>query len=113
PDDDARRVVVWVGEHEGDQIVVGMPYNMDDTLGPQAKLTQRFVDALRRCATCPVHVCDERLTSYQADEWLRQRGEKRSKARGARDALAALAILQNYLATLTRRDDDRPGDGGE
>lgn len=98
PGPDADRVAKWIQENEGAVIVVGMPYNMDDSIGPQARVTQEFVTALRARTACEVHTCDERLSSFQADQWLRQRESKRSAARRGRDALAALAILQAFLA---------------
>ena len=79
---------------------------MDGSIGPQAKRTLGFVEALRACTTRPVETFDERLTSFQADQWLDQLGASPRRRRKLRDALAALAILQSFLAARRRADPD-------
>ncbi len=80
-------------------IVCGLPLNMDGTVGPQAQTTHkwaiRLAQALRVLlgVSIPIALCDERLSSFSArelaHEWPRQ-GE---------DALAAMVILQSFLAS--------------
>jgi len=99
PHDDAQAVLAWACEQQVSGLVVGLPLNMDGSVGPQARRTLEFVAALRRAAgKMPVETWDERLTSFQADEWLRQQSVSRNARRRRRDALAALAILQSFLA---------------
>lgn len=110
PADDARRVLRWAAENDGAGIVVGLPINMDDTLGPQAQLSQSFAEQLRQLGDLPVELWDERLSSFQADEVMQAAGLTRAKRKARRDALAAQVILQSFLdARRTDDHDDRVG----
>lgn len=111
-DADAAAVLTWARENEIRGFVVGMPFNMDGTLGPQAKVTERFVAALSvAAAPLPVLTWDERLSSFQADEWLASVGLRggKGKKHSLRDALAATAILKSYLtARNANQTSDEP-----
>lgn len=78
-------------------IVVGLPLNMDDSQGPQAKEVMAFAERLRVRVSVPLYFQDERLTSFGADEKLNATGLSRSKRRGLRDAVAAAEILETFL----------------
>lgn len=108
PNADAARVCDFADRHEIDALVVGLPLNMDGTVGPQAKRTLAFVEALRARTDRPVETFDERLTSFQADQWLDQLDASPTRRRRLRDALAALAILQSFLAARRPPDPDDP-----
>lgn len=101
PESDARRVLKWAAEHDLDSFVVGLPVNMNGTEGPQAALTRRFSDALAVLGATVVH-WDERLSTFQAGEWLRESGLSAAKRKKILDALAAKAILQAYLDAQQR-----------
>jgi putative Holliday junction resolvase len=92
-----------VHEHVGTRdaaLVVGLPLNMDSSEGPRAAMVRAFAARLGRATTLPVHFQDERLTSVQAD-WQMARSERTHQdKKKIRDALAAAALLQDYLATL-------------
>jgi len=78
-------------------IVVGWPLNMDDTEGPQGKLTREMAVILSQATALDVRLWDERLSSFSADQALRgQYTRKQKKAR--QDAIAAAAILQDFFA---------------
>ena len=94
---DARQVVQWASKNEIDAFVVGLPLNMDGSLGPQAQLSQNFADQLRRLGNLPVELWDERLSSFQADEIMQSAGLTPAKRKKFRDALAAQVILQSFL----------------
>ena len=96
PAADARLVADFAQSQNAFGIVVGLPLNMDDTIGPQAKLTVAFVEQLRKATSRVVETCDERLSSFAADE-LMQQSESRNRKSGQRDALAASVILQAFL----------------
>lgn len=83
-----------------DELVIGLPLNMDDTEGPQAKLTRRFGDSLAKCGSKPVHYFDERLSSAAADDLLRPAELTNKKHRSKRDGVAAQVILQDFLDAL-------------
>jgi len=94
---DARSVLEWAAEHDVAGFVVGLPVNMDGSLGPQAELSQDFANQLRRLGDLPVELWDERLSSFQADELMRAAGLRQTKRQRRRDALAAQVILQSFL----------------
>jgi putative Holliday junction resolvase len=78
-------------------VVVGLPLNMDDSEGPQAKLVQAFARELGRHIPVPIHLQDERLSSFAAEQRLQEMGLTRGKKRERLDALAAADILQTFL----------------
>ena len=94
---DARRVLQWAAEHQIDGFVVGLPLNMDDSVGPQAVLSREFAAQLREQAGRPVELWDERLTSFEADELMESAGLTRAARKRHRDAVAAQVILQSFL----------------
>ncbi|MCG3137552.1 MAG: putative pre-16S rRNA nuclease [Phycisphaerae bacterium] len=94
----ARTLRELIEEYEIDQLVIGLPLNMDDTVGPQAQKTRSFGDRLQPLLPVPLVYWDERLSSYTADQQLNQRDElTNQQRRRRRDALAAAAMLQSYL----------------
>jgi len=106
PARDVQGVLTWAAEAVGAELagfVVGFPLNMDGSVGPQARLAERFADELRRgCASSgglppAVELWDERLTSFQADQVMRAAGLSRRRQKRRRDALAAQVILQSFL----------------
>lgn len=104
--EDARRVLRWAAENDVAGIVVGLPINMDGSLGPQARLSQDLARHLQRLGHFPVELWDERLSSFQADELLRAAGLSPAKQKKHRDALAAQVILQAFLDA--RRTSNEP-----
>jgi len=94
-----------VEEKEVGQIVVGLPRNMDGTLGEMAKEVLAFVETLRKKTHLPVDTFDERLSSIEAERVLIQADLSRKRRKTLRDSLAAVLILQGYLESL--RKDER------
>ena len=82
-------------EYKSDLILIGIPYNMDGTLGFQAKNCLEFIKPLREKYT--ILEQDERLSSSDAEEILKQKGKKYTKNKGLVDTMAAAIILQEYL----------------
>lgn len=79
-----------------DGLVVGWPVNMDETEGPQGHAARRFASRLAACTGRDVRLWDERLSSFHADTALA--GHLTRKKRKARqDAVAAAAILDDFL----------------
>lgn len=87
-------------DHNAGALVIGLPLNMDDTEGPRAKLVRAFGARLGERVGKPVHYQDERLTSVDADWSMSRSGLTRGQKKKRRDALAAAAILRDYLASL-------------
>lgn len=77
------------------RIVVGVPRNMDGSLGAQAKRAQEFADMVAARLTVPVAMTDETLSSLESDQMYGGHG---AKAAGLRDARAAAIILERYFA---------------
>ena len=77
-------------------VVLGLPLNMDGSEGAEAAAVRRFGDAL---VVVGLHVTyeDERLTSWEAGQRLRQAGTRPDRASGELDSAAARLILQQYL----------------
>ncbi|MCC7146731.1 MAG: Holliday junction resolvase RuvX [Phycisphaeraceae bacterium] len=83
-------------EQEAAALVVGLPLNMDDSAGPAAQAARQLAEQLGRQTKLPIHLVDERLTSFAAEELLRGQDLTRGKKKARRDALAAATILQQF-----------------
>ena len=83
-------------EYKPDGIVVGLPLNMDDTVGPQALEALRFAAELAEFTGRDVRMWDERLSSFDADKTLAGH-LTRKKRRAHQDAVAAASFLQDFL----------------
>jgi putative holliday junction resolvase len=86
-----------LAEKQVEQILIGMPRNMDGSYGPAALKVQEFVAVLKDSITTPIRTWDERLTSAQANRLLIQGGMKRDKRKERVDGAAAAILLQSYL----------------
>jgi len=86
-----------IREKEIEQILVGLPRNMDGSYGPAALKVETFVAALKDAVAVPIKTWDERLTSAQANRVLIQGGARRAKRKEKVDKMAAAILLQNYL----------------
>ena len=99
----AATKILDVIEREGvTRLVVGLPLNMDDSIGPAARQAVAWGDDLARRAQKPVVYVDERLSSFAAEQDLNDRkrgGEKltRKRRKEQLDALAAAGFLQAFL----------------
>jgi len=94
---DAVAVEACVKEFDIDGIVIGLPLNMDDTEGPQAKIIRSFGEALGAMTDLTIHYADERLSSIAAEELIRPAELTRKKKRARIDRVAAQVILQSFL----------------
>lgn len=103
PEQDARAVLAASKEYGADEFVVGLPLNMDDSEGPQARIVREFGDALERLSGLTVHYFDERLSSETAREKMIGGDLTRKKRKARLDGLAAQAILQEFLESSNRQ----------
>tara|TARA_B100001971_G_C18092236_1_gene484121 strand:- start:424 stop:837 length:414 start_codon:yes stop_codon:yes gene_type:complete len=90
-----------LAERETEQIIVGMPRNMDGSIGPQALKVQDFVAVLKNSVAVPVQTWDERLTSVMAEDKLREAGINAREAKKKVDASAAAVMLQDYMDSIS------------
>jgi len=100
---DLREVLRLAQERQVQCIIVGMPLSQAGEMGPQAQRVQRFVQALRQVSPVPVETWDERYSTFEAEEMLRQAGVKPSREKGRADAASAAVILQSYLDSIRSR----------
>lgn len=78
-------------------IVLGLPLNMDNSTGPQAKLALQFAEQLKAVIDIPVHFQDERLSTFSAEQKLAAADLSRKKKKKYLDAVAAAQILEDFL----------------
>lgn len=91
------RLEALILEYEVEEIILGLPKNMNASEGERAELTLEFRDKLERRTGLPVHMWDERLTTVAADRILAEAGIKRQDWKAHEDKIAATLILQGYL----------------
>lgn len=95
--DDLGQVIRLAETWNVGQIVVGLPLNMNATVGPQAEKTLHFVERLKQRVDIPISTWDERLTTQQAERILIQQDVRRERRKAVIDGVAASLILQAYL----------------
>lgn len=91
------RIEELVEEYEIEEIVLGLPLNMDDSLGERARKTLEFKEILEKRLNKKIILHDERLSTYAAQEILKEAGVKGRDMKTYVDKIAASCILQDYL----------------
>lgn len=91
------RIEELIVEYEVQEIVLGLPKNMNATEGVRAELTNEFREKLERRTGLPVTMWDERLTTVAADKAMMEAGIRREHRKDYVDMIAAVLILQGYL----------------
>jgi len=94
---DLNRLRRIVEEDEVHEIVVGEPLHMDGRPSPQSQKVTRFARKLHDATQVPIVFCDERLTSFAAEQHLEEMGLNWRQRREHVDKIAAMIILQTYL----------------
>lgn len=84
-------------EYEVEKIVLGLPKNMNDTMGERTEKSLAFQEMLERRTGLPVEMWDERLTTVAADKAMMEAGIRRENRKEYVDKIAAVLILQGYL----------------
>ena len=97
------RLEELIVEYQVEEIVLGFPKNMNDTVGERAQKSLEFKDKLERRTGLPVTMWDERLTTVAADRAMIEAGIRRENRKEYVDKLAAVFILQGYLDSLQHR----------
>ena len=92
------QVARCAAEKGAEQIVVGLPRNMDGSCGESARRAAAFARELERQTGLPVVLWDERLTTKAAAGFLNQTDTRGKKRRQVIDTVSAVLILENYLA---------------
>ena len=91
------RIEELVKAYEVDTIVVGLPKNMNNTMGERANKSVEFADMVRKRTGVEVVMWDERLTTVTAHNAMLEADISRKKRYDVVDKVAAVIILQNYL----------------
>ena len=100
-----RRISYVLDAEEIDAIVVGLPINMDGTEGDRSRKVRQFVLAMQQETDKPVHLHDERLSSFEADCLVGDLELTRKKKKKRLDAIAAAAILRSFFEQKNRQQD--------
>ena len=91
------RIEELIVEYGVEEIVLGLPKNMNNSLGERASLSMEFREKLERRTGLPVMMWDERLTTVAADKAMMEAGIRREHRKEHVDKIAACFILQGYL----------------
>ncbi|WP_456278179.1 Holliday junction resolvase RuvX [Bacillus sp. AK128] len=92
-----KRLKEIIEEYGVESVVVGLPKNMNGTIGPRGEACQEYADLLSETFQLPVQLWDERLSTMAAERILLSADVSRKKRKKVIDKLAASVILQNYL----------------
>ena len=95
------RLEELIKEYQVTQLVLGLPKNMNNTLGERAEKSLEFKEMLERRTGLPVVMWDERLTTVEANRAMIEGGVRREDRSKHVDALAAVLILQGYLDSIS------------
>ena len=93
----SRKLERLIKENEVSKVVVGLPKNMNGTIGPRGEASQFYADELNKRFGVPVVLWDERLTTVAAERVLLEADVSRKKRKKVIDKMAASMILQGYL----------------
>ena len=91
-------LVATIISHGADEVVIGLPLNMDGTEGERAGICRAFGASLHKQTGVVVHFQDERLSSDEANRRMARSGRTHNAKKRLRDALAACVVLEDYLA---------------
>lgn len=94
---DFDRIQKLIADYEVEELVIGLPRNMNGTKGERAEKTEEFAAKLQEVISIPVTWWDERLTTVMAERRLIEADVSRKKRKAVIDKMAAVVILQGYL----------------
>ncbi len=94
---DHQAIARLVADEEAEALVVGLPINMNGTMGPAAKAAIAEAEALATVVGVPVHTVDERRSTVTADQAMIQAGMRAPARRKVVDKVAAAVLLQHWL----------------
>lgn len=95
--EDFEKVKEYIDEYRIKTVVVGLPYNMNGSLGPSGEMAQKFATKLHNKYGVEIIYQDERMTSMSAERVLIEGGVRRENRKKFIDKIAAVFILQSYL----------------
>jgi len=105
-EEDYKEISAIIHQFEIEKVIVGLPKNMDGTLGRQAEKVLKWMEALKDKVEIPVATWDERLSTVGASRVLLEADLSRRKRKMVIDKVAAVLILQGYLDQSRRKSDE-------
>ena len=99
-----KKIAEVVEREKVEAVVLGLPLNMTGSESSQTKLVLKFAEQLKDHLHIPVHLQDERLSSFSAEEKLASANFTKEKMRKRLDAVAAAEILEAFLERKTPRN---------
>ena len=100
------RIEALIAQYQVEKIVLGLPKNMNNTLGDRAEKSLELKETLERRTGLPVVMWDERLTTVSANRVLMETGVRRENRKEHVDEIAAVFILQGYLDYLANKNEE-------
>jgi putative Holliday junction resolvase len=97
---DIAHLLALANREEVSEIIAGMPFSLDGSVGPQAQKVERFIGALTAATDLPITMWDERLSTVAAEWALLEGNVSRAKRKQIVDKVAAAIILQGYLDSI-------------
>jgi len=105
-EEDLKEISLIITQYKIDKIVVGLPKNMDGTIGKQAEMVFQWIKTVREKIGLPMLTWDERLSTVEASKILLEADLSRKERKGVIDKLAAVLILQGFLNRSGKRNDE-------
>jgi len=99
---DLQHVIDILKDYEVNLVIIGLPKNMNNTIGPSAERAKEFGDELSKRIDIEIKYWDERLTTVSAQKALLEGDVSRKKRKQVVDKIAAVIILQNYMDSTSR-----------
>ena len=97
-----------VSIHKVECIVIGLPISLDGSIGTQAEKVQKFAERLKHVIDIPIEFQDERFTTAEAEEILRELNKDTKAQKELIDEVAAVIILKDYLNSKREVDPTAP-----
>ena len=97
---DVDEIKRYIDEFEAEQVMIGLPLNMNGSEGPSAAMAREFGDQLAQAVSIPIIYRDERLSTMAAERYLLEGDVSRKKRKQVIDKMAAVFVLQGYLDYL-------------
>ena len=95
-----------VSIHKVERVIIGLPISLDGTIGTQARSVQKFAQRLAKVIKVPIEFWDERFTTVEAEDVLRELNKNSKEQKDIIDQVAATIILSEYLERQRKEGDE-------
>ncbi len=92
-----QKIQQLIAKEDVVELVIGLPISLNGQEGPQAQRIRQFIEAIAQWVSIPLHTCDERYTSAEAQRIMIEAGLRPEQRKAKIDEVAASIILQDYL----------------